>query len=1209
MQLFHKKPSSETVTPPVFVNRPISDAKNDIVGFSTQVDTICKAIENGSSMIGIVADYGTGKSSITELLSHTVQEKPYRYPAPLKVNLWDCLQNQQQNSDKSSVTEKEVSDLTKSFLYQLAGCKEKKRRFSSYINKRLSRNYGILSMNAASIKFWIRFLLSAFFYVIYAVCSGDNFPPARLITSQPLLHVLRLCHAFHPVFLVTALLFLLWGIIDTCIVFSHWKMQSLRETEVNDVFDVYAQIIRKIRPFRKHQKQIIIVEDLDRIAEKSIILGFLRELYRFQTIMQGDARRFAFIVSIKPEVLLTGAQTPQNTDDAHVYTKLFDVTIPLKPIHYDDYDSILLELFQKNPEDRKRFEEITGETITDHVLPKSFLWIKKGENLTLRDLKDRINRALMIMATRKSYKVKTAVNFEACAAVTYLESRYPKDYYTLIQHESAFAALMSQSVHIINKNDAEDALAQLKETCQAQYAQIPLCEEFIDDLCTLIFDGVFNYDFRMYFYTYPMGSHIKTTEERALCNLLLIPSRYRDYSDLDRITAMVYADGDKNVVTDTLETLHEYPEVVLMNETLLRLSCDIDVQKTAEAVNTYIIEPVISGDPAVAFWTRVHQIDAENKTTLIRLLKDKLIAAFSVPETIIGIRSDMIRAFGEDIPLFLDLFLNRSNPKIPQISAEEIRLIDNTDISISLIDTQHLAAKDFETISALLCSKPLRGDAFSKALHIMRQFSSMSVHSFPEAMLRFLHINHYADPALLQAIYADCDRDALLEYFNAFDPATLSDEYLAIIDDVGFDAGLSEGILQRLAKKNTYRCILMHSCKSEDFELLDSQLAHEEEILNHCAWISEEAPAYIPVLRQHLCVALNRQQFFPLYDDPFPLITRDEYISFDKGSDAIRCINIEAIDEDNYGAVLDFLYERTYSPAETLQLLNHLFDPAESADPIASHKTLFSHIVSAFHFPAIGVPSLTMEDRETVYKLVQPGFALLKTQPADRLRALGCLIPSVEKSIAEKAGYMELVSELDEATPYTLEWMNENYIATALSEKLCNALFENEDYENYITASVLRENNMILDNRIPHECYLNVYLNVPEMYDIMSDHWDFLESLQNSEDLKKLSKSSRAGDLIPPIYKVPQHSTFFRFILDGDFSSQKKMAYLDSIGKFASEADSHAFQILICQPKQMELMGDQKRYWRIWHNFWNSSHKGVFTRKWNERWKDEVEVG
>ena len=46
--------------PLVFINKPIEDSKHDIVGFSTQIDTICEAIKDGSTMIGVVANYGTG---------------------------------------------------------------------------------------------------------------------------------------------------------------------------------------------------------------------------------------------------------------------------------------------------------------------------------------------------------------------------------------------------------------------------------------------------------------------------------------------------------------------------------------------------------------------------------------------------------------------------------------------------------------------------------------------------------------------------------------------------------------------------------------------------------------------------------------------------------------------------------------------------------------------------------------------------------------------------------------------------------------------------------------------------------------------------------------------------------------------------------------------------------------------------------------------
>ena len=60
--------------PIVFVNNPISKSEEDVIGFDSQVETLMCAIENNANMIGIIADYGTGKSSMTELLVETVKK-------------------------------------------------------------------------------------------------------------------------------------------------------------------------------------------------------------------------------------------------------------------------------------------------------------------------------------------------------------------------------------------------------------------------------------------------------------------------------------------------------------------------------------------------------------------------------------------------------------------------------------------------------------------------------------------------------------------------------------------------------------------------------------------------------------------------------------------------------------------------------------------------------------------------------------------------------------------------------------------------------------------------------------------------------------------------------------------------------------------------------------------------------------------------------
>lgn len=65
----------------------------------------------------------------------------------------------------------------------------------------------------------------------------------------------------------------------------------------------------------------------------------------------------------------------------------------------------------------------------------------------------------------------------------------------------------------------------------------------------------------------------------------------------------------------------------------------------------------------------------------------------------------------------------------------------------------------------------------------------------------------------------------------------------------------------------------------------------------------------------------------------------------------------------------------------------------------------------------------------------------------------------------------------------------------------------------------------------------------------------------------------------------------------------------NNFGKFASLDDSLAFQRLMCKEENMELLGDHRIFdrihWRLWEL--NRGHKATFTRKWNDRWKDELD--
>ena len=128
-------------SPIVFVNNPVKDPEHDVIGFDAQVETLQNAIDDGATMIGVIADYGTGKSSMTELLCDRFKKK--RNPKPIKINMWDSLTQESITRDATG-----VSNLTRSFLFQLA--KGKSAAFSSYINKLLSKNYGNISFASSN---------------------------------------------------------------------------------------------------------------------------------------------------------------------------------------------------------------------------------------------------------------------------------------------------------------------------------------------------------------------------------------------------------------------------------------------------------------------------------------------------------------------------------------------------------------------------------------------------------------------------------------------------------------------------------------------------------------------------------------------------------------------------------------------------------------------------------------------------------------------------------------------------------------------------------------------------------------------------------------------------------------------------------------------------------------------------------------------------
>lgn len=1217
---------SEEAHPIVFVNKPISSVEDDAIGFSTQVDTICEAIDNGSTMIGLIADYGSGKSSMTELLCKKVKSDYKKYPKPIKVNMWDSIDKPKE----ANSTGNEVTRLTKSFLYQLSRGKDRFGLFSSYVNRRLSKNHGNISFSVGSMRFWCLFVFSAISYGIYLAASNEKLCFAKLFpeAGEKFISALNWIRVLSPAFLVLAVFSLVIGVANTCVVFSHWKNQNSREAEMNDVFDLYDRIIKRISPkfVRRKGKRIIVIEDLDRVGDKSVIIGFMKELYRFQNVAKKYSERFAFVVAVKPEDALEqnkqeGDKKEENGQEAdngeRVYSKLFDITVPLKPIHYDDYSAVLLKLISDDEEKKSRLENVIGREIDKKTLPQEFSWLIVGENLTVRDLKDRLNRAIMIMMSRKGYNTKSSVKFETCAAVTYLESQYPSDYLNLIKHERKLAEVMTASVSIIDKSKDKVESVTIKEL-ENKFdevfgaAGIRYGADFKKDLCIMIYRGVLDYDFRMYFYTYPMGSHVKTTEERKICDMLRMPNLYSDYNELNDAVKIAYKDGENDAVTEVIRGLGRYPQAILMNKTLIEVAGETSWEKVAAATVEYFIETNRQTDGITTeFWKHIFEAEFSNKDLFLREIVGQ-IHALPDSERILNIRKKLLEAYREGIrfmPNHKELFFDGEGSYIPIITADEIALIDNVEVSIGLINSDQLTDDAFEYISDLVCRKPLAGEMQDKAKEVLSCFIKLSTKGVGETLLKFLKINCLIYGEFFQVCCRECDKDQIVAYLNTLDAKELSDQYYEDIDGYVCSAELSRGILEGLAERGRYNCILVYAVSGKGYQLLDETRSNVDAIYASCQWLCNEDEGAFLKIRRHLCIELEDERFFSLYEGNFPLITKDEYIAFRSTSIAIRCINTTLVTEDNYETLIEMIYEREYSSAEGKLLIHQIFDPDYYSSTIVSNRALAADIADEIDYGKLHIRNLSMEDRETIYTFLAPIFTARGLSLDNQMRKLNCFVESVEEKIAQienENHYYKLISELDELTATGLKYLSDRYLTFELSEKLATELRESGDELNYVIANALRKEEMIWEEDISTDIYFDIYCHVEEMYEIMRNHWAFLEAIQKKEYFDELFKRNDRDKYIKPIFKVPQHSEMFEWMMNDQHTAAEKEEYLDAIEKFASEEDSLRIQRIICRKENMELLGDKARYGRIWHMFWKPEHKTPYTRAWNKRWGAEL---
>lgn len=471
----------------VFINSPIDSISDDIIGFSAHADKLQAAIASGAKMIAVTSPFGSGKSSLSKILEKNL-EKHSEYQC-IRLSLWPQLLSSKNKSNESETNTYEATDLHRYFLYQVVS--KINPRHATYVGKKLNGNYGLWKLHIDGVGGTLLIILAAILFIASFIIGKFMDADTELLKWS--------AKAVSDFFLIVSIAFFVISIWRSEILFSSRKSEGQRITTSTDIIELFKKYILNHNAVDHY---VIIIEDLDRTDNNDLVVTFLKELRKYY--IEDENGKITFIVNIKPESFIHKrlAEHEQGSFET-LYSKLFDYTLNLQSINIMDYDAILSSLLQQKEEQIKALLNVKSVSLDD---TPEFEWIIRGNELSIRTIKERLNRTFALYESLKKRFANSPVDFKKCAAASYLTTAYEKDFYST-DHE-AFGLLSEALI----RNDLDSQIETLLLDCSDEYKSA--VKELVQ--AHLIDD-----EYHKYYYNYPQDGRIYYSDELVVRSAIL----------------------------------------------------------------------------------------------------------------------------------------------------------------------------------------------------------------------------------------------------------------------------------------------------------------------------------------------------------------------------------------------------------------------------------------------------------------------------------------------------------------------------------------------------------------------------------------------------------------------------------------------------------------------------------------------------------------
>lgn len=510
----------------ILLNNPIESTESDLFGINIYVDSIEQAIDSGAKIIGVTSTFGGGKSSIIKNLKNKYKWWELRYKF-INVSMW----NQIESSN--------INNLRTSFLYNLS---QKRGNKNSYIAKYLSKNFGVIDISI-DLPFILKLLISILGGMSYLLIKNNN-----LVKSVFLQYFKVGNDIYETVSLLILAIFVFTVIllVINCvnIVFSSPKSESVRDLDEVDYYRVFNEIINKNGLLKKNL--IVAIEDLDRTTDYKSLIQFLMEIKKFSDSYHGK-HNLVFIITIKSEIeLLEGfvkqekkneSKNNRNLPDESInidykhdlgisYEKLFDYIVDVPKINIVDYSIVLNDLIDSDS-NIKAFCD--NEKMDIAKMKIELFWLAKGDNLSIRKVKERINRTFQLYYSIKESHSQQTISLQKCAISVYLQTQYTNVFYCL--KDDGLDDLISD--HIVGKTIDVSLLKKAIDLDLSKLLNISDIEltYFSDELNDMIQNQLIDLSYRFYSNNTPKNAEFLNIDESVVYNTIIFNKKIGNYEE------------------------------------------------------------------------------------------------------------------------------------------------------------------------------------------------------------------------------------------------------------------------------------------------------------------------------------------------------------------------------------------------------------------------------------------------------------------------------------------------------------------------------------------------------------------------------------------------------------------------------------------------------------------------------------------------------